>query len=57
MTDVLFYWRDYKQNWVRRSAGEPAYSWHSSAKLLGELPPGDRLWMVPSGANIWHEVK
>src|SRR5438105_3553098 len=38
-------------------AGEPAYYRHSSAKLLGELQPGDRLWMVPSGANIGHEVK
>jgi hypothetical protein len=36
MTDVLIYWRDYKQNWVRQFAGERASFWHSNAKLLGE---------------------
>lgn len=57
MTDVLLYWRDYKQNWIRQFAGERAYYWHSNAKLLGELQPGDHLWMVTSGGNIGHEVK
>lgn len=54
MTDVLLYWRDYKKNWA---AGERAYYWHSNAKLLGELEPGDHLWLVTSGANVGHEVK
>jgi hypothetical protein len=52
MTDVLLYWRDYRQNWVRQFAGERAYFWHSNAKLLGELLPGDRLWFVTSGKNL-----
>jgi hypothetical protein len=43
MTDVLLYWRDYKQNWPKQFAGERAYYWHSNAKLLGELEPGDPL--------------
>lgn len=55
--DILIYWRDYKQNWVRRFAGERAYFWHSNAKLIGELQPGDRLWMVTSGANVQQEAK
>jgi hypothetical protein len=54
MTDVLLYWRDYKNNWI---AGERAYYWHSNAKLLGELEPGDHLWLVTSGANVGHDVK
>ena len=52
MTDVLVYWRDYKQ-----FAGERAYYWHSNAKLLGELEPGNHLWLVTSGANVGHKVK
>jgi hypothetical protein len=54
MTDVLIYWRDFKKNWI---AGERAYYWHSNAKLLGKLEPGDHLWLVTSGANVGHEVK
>lgn len=57
MTDVLIYWRDYKQNWVRQFAGERASFWHSNAKLIGELQPDDHLWMVTSGANIQEEAK
>lgn len=57
MTDVLVYWRDYRQNWIRQFAGERAYYWHSKARLLGELQPGDHLWMVTSGASLGHEVK
>jgi len=57
MTNVLIYWRDYKQNWIRQFAGERAHYWHSNAKLLGELEPGDHLWLVTSGANVGHEVK
>ena len=57
MTDVLLYWRDYKQNWIRQFAGDRAHYWHSNAKLLGELEPGDHLWLVTSGANVGHDVK
>lgn len=57
MTDVLIYWRDYRQNWIRQFAGEQAYHWHSTAKLLGELHPGDRLWFVTSGKNLRQEAE
>src|SRR5262249_14794683 len=52
MTDGLIYWRDYRQNWVRQFARERAYYWHSNAKLLSELYPGDRLWFITSGKNL-----
>src|SRR5262245_54102445 len=57
MTAVLIYWRDYKQNWIRQFARERPSYWHSNAKLLGELEPGDHLWLVTSGTNVDHEVK
>ena len=57
MTDVLIYWRDYKQNWIRQFDGERAYYWHSNARLLGQLEQGDHLWLATSGANVGHEVK
>ena len=57
MTNILIYWRDYRQNWIRQFAGEQAYYWHSSAKLLGELRPGDRLWMVTSGKCLRQEAE
>jgi hypothetical protein len=57
VTDVLLYWRDFKQNWVRHFAGDRAYYWHSNSKLLGDLEPGDYLWIVTSGASVGHEVK
>lgn len=57
MADVLIYWRDYKQNWIRQHAGERAWYWHSNSKVLGELQPGDRLWMVTSGGNVQAEVE
>ena len=34
MTDVLLYWRDYKQNWISQFAGDRVYFRHSNAKLL-----------------------
>jgi hypothetical protein len=52
MTDVLIYWRDYRKN-----TEEPISAWHSNAKLLGELAPGDRLWFVTSGRNLRHEAE
>ena len=57
MTDVLVYWRDYKQNWIRQHAGERAWYWHSNSKVLGELLPGDRLWLVTSGEGVQAEAK
>jgi hypothetical protein len=57
MTDVLIYWRDYRQNWIRQFAGERAYHWHSNAKLLGELHPGNRLWFITSGKNLRQEAE
>jgi len=57
MTELLIYWRDYKQNWVRQFAGERAHYWHSNARLIGELQPGDVLWIVTSGASLGHEAK
>jgi hypothetical protein len=57
MTDVMIYWRDYRQNTIRQFAGERAYHWHSNAKLLAELLPGDRLWFVTSGKNLRKEAE
>ncbi len=56
MVDVLVYWRDYKQNWIRQHAGERAWYWHSNSKVLGDLQPGDRLWLVTSGENVKAEA-
>ena len=52
MTNILIYWRDYKRN-----LPEQVSRWHSNAKLIGELQPGDVLWMVTSGANVRQEAK
>jgi hypothetical protein len=52
MTDVLIYWRDYRKN-----AEGQIMAWHSNAKLLGELLPGDRLWFITSGKNLRHEAE
>lgn len=57
MTDVLIYWRDYKQNWIRQFAGERAHYWHSNARLLGELQLGDHLWMITSGGNVGNDAR
>jgi len=54
MNNVLIYWRDYQENSAHRS-GERAWHWHSSAKLLADLVPGDRLWMVTSGKALLRE--
>ena len=55
--DILIYWRDYRQNWIRQFAGEQAYYWHSNATLLGDLTPGVRLWMVTSGKCLRQEAE
>ena len=56
MTDILIYWRDYKQNWASQFAGERAFYWHSNSKMLSDLVAGDRLWMVTSGKNLRQEA-
>ena len=57
MTDVLVYWRDYRQNWVRQFAGEHALHWHSNARLFEDLTAGDRLWLVTAGKNLTRVCK
>ena len=57
MTDLLVYWRDYRENLARRLAGEPVAYWHSNSRLLGRLAAGDRLWMVTCGAAARAEPK
>jgi hypothetical protein len=57
MADLLIYWRDYAANWPYRQMGERAFYWHSSAKCIAELLPGDRLWMVTSGRELRQEAE
>jgi len=52
MADVLIYWRDYAANWAYQFSGDRAFFWHSSAKCVAELLPGDRMWMVASGKGL-----
>jgi hypothetical protein len=52
MSDVLIYWRDYRKNLI---TGVTA--WHSNARLLGKLLPGDLLWFVTSGKNLQQEAE
>ncbi len=52
MADVLVYWRDYPANWAYRFSGDRAFYWHSSAKCVAEVLPGDRMWMVTSGKGL-----
>lgn len=57
MTDVLIYWRDYRKNWKAQVADHRAPCWHSNARLLGNLEPGDHLWVVTSGKIVRHEAE
>jgi hypothetical protein len=57
VTDILIYWRDYKENWIRQFAGDREHLWHSNARLLGNLQSGDHLWMVTSGKSIRHDAE
>lgn len=57
MADVLIYWRDYAANWAYQFAEERAFYWHSSAKCVAELQPGDRMWMVTSGRELRQEAE
>ncbi|MCH7685160.1 MAG: hypothetical protein IH899_00510 [Planctomycetes bacterium] len=53
MTDVLIYWRDYRKN----MRDDRVHGWYSNAKLIGDLLPGDRLWMVTSGKCLRQEAE
>ena len=69
MSDVLIYWRDYAAN--RGNAPDEASGlpddggngdggvlvWHSSAKCIAELQPGDRMWMVTSGKGLCQDAE
>jgi hypothetical protein len=50
MTDVLIYWRDFRKNTER-----VVPAWHSNSRLLSDLHPGDRLWLVTSGKILRRE--
>ncbi|MCK4658896.1 MAG: hypothetical protein KAV82_05180 [Phycisphaerae bacterium] len=61
MSDVLIYWRDYAANRGSspgKASGLPddgdVLVWHSSAKCIADLQPGDRMWMVTSGKGLDH---
>ena len=57
MADVLIYWRDHAANWAYQFTGDRAFYWHSSAKCIAELQPGDRMWMVTSGRELRQEAE
>ncbi len=64
MADVLIYWRDYAANRGRspgKASGLPddggVLVWHSSAKCIAELQPGDRMWMVTSGKGLRQDAE
>ena len=57
MADLLIYWRDYAANWAYQFADDRAFYWHSSAKCIAELQPGDRMWMVTSGKGLREEAE
>ena len=64
MSDVLIYWRDYAAN-RGSSSGEVSglpddggvLVWHSSAKCIAELQPGDQMWMVTSGKRLREDAE
>ncbi len=65
MADVLIYWRDFAAN--RGTSPGKAFGlpdddggvlvWHSSAKCIAELQPGDRMWMVTSGKGLREDAE
>ncbi len=52
MTDALVYSPDCPAAW---KAGHPL-RWHSSHRVLGDLLPGDRLWVITSGKALGRPV-
>ena len=59
MADVLVYWRDYAANRGEASSlpDDGVLVWHSSAKCIAELQPGDRMWMVTSGKGLREDAE
>jgi hypothetical protein len=64
MPDLLIYWRDYAANRGTspgKVSGLPddggVLVWHSSAKCIAELQPGDRMWMVTSGKGLREDAE
>ena len=53
MTDILIYWRDYRKN----MRDDRVHGWYSNANLIGDLLPGDRLWMVTSGKCLRQDAE
>ena len=58
---MLIYWRDFAANrgsspgvpsGLPDDGGRGVLVWHSSAKCIAELQPGDRMWMVTSGKGL-----
>ena len=41
MAEMLVYWRAYAANWAYQFAEERAFFWHSSAKCIADLQPGE----------------
>ena len=48
MTDVLVYSPEYSTD----SMGEHPLRWHSNHRVIGDLLPGDRLWVVTPGKSL-----
>ena len=64
MSDVMIYWRDYATNRGKTPGGALGLPndggvlvWHSSAKCIAELQPGDRMWMVTSGKGLREDAE
>ena len=61
---MLIYWRDYATNRGNTPGEAPGCPddggvlvWHSSAKCIAELQPGDRMWMVTSGKGLREDAE
>lgn len=52
MTNLLVYWRDCLRNRADDAVVGDARVWHSSARVMQSLTPGDRLWLVGSGQAL-----
>ncbi len=57
MSGMLIYWRDRAADWACEFAGDRAFYWHSSARCIAELQPGDRMWMVTSGKGLRQDAE
>jgi hypothetical protein len=57
MTDVLLYCRDFRSALAPEMNGRQVTCWPTNVRWLGTLQPGDRLWIVSSGANLGREER